>query len=330
VHDLAIIIVSTNEAQWIRPCLDAVFAHQGEGVSLDVVVVDNDSSDGVADLVATEFPAARTVWSANHGFGHANNRGLMTCNARYALFLNPDTEIREGTFAELVALMDARPTVGLAGARQLTRAGDLTPTIRRFPNALRALGEALGADRLPRRPAWLGERVLDPAAYDRETACDWTSGSFMLARREALESAGCFDERHFMYSDETDLCRRIKTAGWEIRHLPQMTIMHDSERSGIKPHIESLDALMRMFYARKHFSGPHRAAYGAALGLRHLLRAAYPGGGEGARARRAASRYTVAALLGRTPVPFADITCKVSVAPADPELRDRGLAVGGR
>ena len=94
-----------------------------------------------------------------------------------------------------------------------------------FPNALRALGDALSAERLPgRRPRWFGEREIDPRAYEREFACDWISGSFMLARREALESAGFFDERFFMYCDEIDLCRRIKTAGWEIRHLPQMTI----------------------------------------------------------------------------------------------------------
>ena len=95
VDDLAIITVSTNEAHWLRPCLSTVFAHIGD-VSADVVVVDNDSRDGTADLVATEFPDARVVWSRNHGFAHANNRGLMTCDARYVLFLNPDTEILEG------------------------------------------------------------------------------------------------------------------------------------------------------------------------------------------------------------------------------------------
>ena len=75
----------------------------------------------------------------------------------------------------------------------------------------------------------------------------------MLVRREALESAGCFDERFFMYSDETDLCRRIKTAGWEIRHVPQMTILHHDGKAGVKPHIESLGAVTRMLYARKYF-----------------------------------------------------------------------------
>ena len=191
MHDLAIITVATNESAWIRAMLPTVFAHIGD-ISADVVIVDNDSTDGTADLVANEFPAARTVWSANHGFGHANNRGVMTCNARYVLFLNPDTEILEGTFAELVRLMDERPTVGLVGCRQITGEGVLDKTIRYAPNALRALGEALSAERfLRRRPTWLGEREIEPESYEREFSCDWTSGSFMLARREALESAGC-------------------------------------------------------------------------------------------------------------------------------------------
>ena len=102
----------------------------------------------------------------------------------------------------------------------------------------------------------------------------------MLARREALESAGYFDEHFFMYSDETDLCRRIKLAGWEIRHLPQMTILHHDRKAGIKPHIESLGALTRMWYARKYFSPVHRVAYRGAVMLRHVLRAVYSGSGE--------------------------------------------------
>src|SRR5689334_14816868 len=118
-HDLAIIIVSTGEADWIRRLLPTLLAHTGD-IRTDVVVVDNGSLDDTAEVVKTEFPEARTVASENHGFGHANNRALMTCNARYVLFINPDTEVVGGTLAELVALMDERPTVGVVGCRQLT------------------------------------------------------------------------------------------------------------------------------------------------------------------------------------------------------------------
>jgi N-acetylglucosaminyl-diphospho-decaprenol L-rhamnosyltransferase len=303
VHDLAIITVSTNEGRWLRPCLSTVFARLGD-ISADVVVVDNDSTDGTAELVTTEFPRARVVRSANRGFSHANNRALMTCDARYVLFLNPDTEVLDGTFADLVAAMDARPEVGLVGVRQVNGEGRLDPTIRRFPNALRALGDALSAERLPGRPAWLGERERDLRAYEVECPIDWTSGSFMLTRREAVESAGFLDERFFIYSEETDLCRRIKDAGWEIRHLPRMTIVHHAGKAGVKPHIESLNAYNRLVYARKHFSPAHRGAYRVAVLLRHALRAVWAGSGELGAQRRAANQQVVATLLGRADVPF--------------------------
>ncbi len=302
--------------------LPTVFAHVGD-IEADVVVVDNNSHDDTAEMVANEFPQARTVWSENHGFGHANNRALMTCSARYILFLNPDTEIIDGSFAKLVELMDERPTVGLVGCRQVTPDGRLDTTIRYFPNALRALGDALLAERLPGgRPRWLGEREIDPRAYERESNCDWTSGSFMLARREALESAGYFDERFFMYCDETDLCRRIKQAGWEVRHLPYMTILHHDKKAGVKPHIESLSGFTRVMYARKYFSPVHRVLYLGAVMLRHLLRAVYAGSGELGRQKRVASREVAATMIGRRPVPFAAITSPVSVQTADPGLRD--------
>src|SRR3954452_7078697 len=184
VADLAIIIVSTNEARWLEPCLRTVFDHAGD-TALDVVVVDNESTDGTRELVESRFPAARVVPSCNRGFAHANNRGAMTCDARYVLFLNPDTEVVEGTFGELVAALDARPDVGLAGVRQRTADGELWPTIRYFPGVGRAVAEALGSERWPVRPRRVGERELDLSRYDHELECDWTSGSFMLARRDA-------------------------------------------------------------------------------------------------------------------------------------------------
>ena len=143
----------------------------------------------------------------------------------------------------------------------------------------------------------------------------------MLARREAIESAGYLDERYFMYSDETDLCRRIKTAGWEMRHLPSMTILHHDGKAGVKPSIESLGAWTRVAYARKHFSPVHRAAYCgggrarpfAALGLRRP--------GEQGRLRRQANRQAVATLLGRAPVPYGPPS-RVSLRTGAAELRD--------
>jgi hypothetical protein len=302
--DVAIVVISTNEAHWVEPCLRTVYDHAGDA-SLQVIVVDNSSTDGTREMVESRFPQASVVTSLNRGFAHGNNRGLEHANARYMLLLNPDTEVLEGTFGDLVRLMDARPDVGLAGVRQVNGEGKLLRTIRRFPSASRTLGEALYSERWPVHPAWAGERVLDAAAYEREGECDWTSGSFMLARREALLGAGLLDERFFLQSEEPDLCLRIKRAGWQVRHLPQMTIVHLAHKAGVVPRMVAQDAYSRKQYAHKHFGRAHRGLYISAIGIQHLIRAATAGAaGADADARREGARLALGAISGRGGPPF--------------------------
>jgi GT2 family glycosyltransferase len=301
-HDLAVIVISTNEANWLKPCLSTVFERAGTA-SLEVIVVDNQSTDGTRDLVERTFPRARVITSHNGGFGYANNRGWENADARYALFLNPDTEIIDGTFGELVAALDDRPSVGLAGVRQIAADGTLYPSMRRFPNAARALGEALLSERWPFHPAWAGERVIDYETYETEQECDWTVGAFMLARREALLSAGVMDERFFLQSEEPDLCLRMKRAGWSVRHLPIMTIVHHAGKAGRNPRMAAQDAYSRRQYAHKHFSAPHRMLYLSAIGARHTLRTMPGRGPDHAKARRVAAREALHALFQGEP-PF--------------------------
>jgi N-acetylglucosaminyl-diphospho-decaprenol L-rhamnosyltransferase len=302
--DLAIVIVSTNEAHWLGPCLSTIFDHAGSA-SLEVIVVENECTDGTRELVESTFPDARVVSSPNRGFGYGNNRGLEQANARYSLLLNPDTEIVDGTFGELVDLLDARPEVGLVGVRQITADGTLWPTIRRFPTVSRTFGEALFSERWPIHPAWAGERVLDPAPYEVEGECDWPLGSFMLARREALLSAGLLDERFFIYCEEPDLCLRIKRAGWQVRHLPQMTIVHHANKGGVRPRMVAQDAYARKQYAHKYLTPARRSLFVAGLGLRHALRAlAAPADGANAPARREGGIRALRTLAGRIEPPF--------------------------
>ncbi len=264
-------VVSANDARWLKACLSSVYAHAGE-IELEAIVVDNASTDGTRELVESHFPQAQIRSSPNLGFAYGNNRGLEGTDARYVLLLNPDTEILHGTFADLLSTLDGSPEVGVAGVRQLDGAGALLPTIRRFPNASRALGEALASERWPVHPAWAGERVLDPSAYARAGDCDWVVGSFLLARREALLGAGMLDERFFLYCEEPDLCLRVKRAGWHVRYLPRMTIRHHAGKGGVRPRMVAQEAYARRQYARKHFWPAHRALYLAALAARYGLR----------------------------------------------------------
>jgi N-acetylglucosaminyl-diphospho-decaprenol L-rhamnosyltransferase len=302
--DLAVITVSTNEAHWLRRALPSIFEHAGDA-KLDVVVVDNSSTDGTREMVESEFPEARVITSDNHGFGHANNCGAITCDAPYVLFLNPDTEILEGTFGQLLAAMEREPDVGLAGVIQLAGDGTTIRTIRYFPSVTRSIGEAFGSESWPVRARWARERELDMTCYTTELDCDWTSGSFMLARREALLAAGLLDERFFLQCEEPDLCLRIKRAGWSVRHLPIMTIVHHAGKAGRDPRMAAQDAYARRQYAHKHFSAAHRALYLTAIGTRHAFRGVMPGlAQDTARARRIAARRALRTLIDPAEPPF--------------------------
>ncbi len=301
MNDVCAIIVSHNGKRWLDAALATLLAH-ADGVDLDVVVVDN-GDDGAAAQAEERFPGVRTIECPNHGFGHANNRGLETADARYLLFLNPDTEFLSGSLGDLLAALDRRPEVGLAGVRQLDSKGALAPSIRRFPSTANTLAEALGVEKVPGARRVLGERELDPAVYGRETPCDWTSGSFMIARREALERSGGFDERFFLFSEETDLCWRVKRAGWQVMHMPQVTIRHFEHEQGLSARLEAQAAYARVQFARKNLR--RVAGYRSALALRYGLRlGAYSALGERKRGQREAARAALATVRSGRP-PFA-------------------------
>ena len=125
MDDIAIIIVTHDSALWILPCLKSVFAHLG-AIRADVVVVDTESRDQSAELVDAGFPQARVVRCRNRGFAYANNQALVTCNARYVLFLNPDTELWQGTIGDLIRAMESREDVGSSAFARSTRRAEST------------------------------------------------------------------------------------------------------------------------------------------------------------------------------------------------------------
>ena len=167
-------------------------------------------------------------------------------------------------------------------------------------SASRAVGDSLGLERLPRRPDWLGERELRLGRYDREFEGDWTIGSFMLVRREAWEAVGGFDERFFLYSEEVDLCLRVRRAGWRVVHVPSVTILHHGSSARVlDPRLASQNAWAQLQYARKNLPARSQPLYRAALLLRYGLRSLH-----GERPRRTAARAATSLLLGRRRPPF--------------------------
>lgn len=269
--DLSVIIVTFNGRELALATLRSARAALG-GVSAEWLVVDNGSSDGTAGAVEAAFPDVSVFRSTNRGFAAGNNVALPHATGRYMLLLNPDVEIERGTFAELVAAMDARPDVGVASVLQQASDGTLLASIRRFPTPARGFGEALGAASVP----WLAHlQELDTGfeRYTEERSADWLVGAFLIARREAVEQAGPLDEGFFLYAEETDWCLRIRACGWDVRHLPQMTITHH-EGDNKRPEMVAQLGHSRRRYAYKHFAWPRAAALHASLVLGHLVRVA--------------------------------------------------------
>jgi GT2 family glycosyltransferase len=268
--DLSVVVVTHNGRDMALATLRSARTNAGP-IRVEWLVADSGSTDGTPEAIARALPDVEVMRCRNLGFAHANNVALRRARGRYVLLLNPDVEIDRGTLADVVAALDRRPAVGAAGVVQRGSDGALLPSIRRFPSPLRDLGEALFC---PRWPAWrhIQELDVDFARYDRERSVDWLSGSFLIARREAVECAGLLDERFFLYSEEIDWCYRIRAAGWDIRHLPVAEVTHHC--GGTSPERVAELGHSRMLFARKHFAPGRARGIQAALALRHLLRLA--------------------------------------------------------
>ena len=240
-------------------------------IAVEWFVADNGSTDGTAEAIERELPGVTVIRGDNLGFAHGNNVVLERARGRYVLLLNPDIEIERGTLASLVAELDERPDVGAASVIHRGTAGHVLPSIRRFPSPLRNLAEALFAPKL-RALRGLQELDLELDTYFEERAADWVCGAFLIARREAIGDAGPLDERFFLYSEEVDWCLRIRAAGWEIRHLPVMEIVHHEGKP--TPARVAEECHSRVLYARKHFDRRAALAIHAALIVKHALRLA--------------------------------------------------------
>lgn len=233
--DVGIVIVNWNTRDLLRKCLQTVFA--SEGVTFRVVVVDNASSDGSAEMVAAEFPQTELIVSEiNGGFSYANNIGLRSLGfgrecgedaPRYALLLNPDTEVPPQAFRDMVAFMDADVRIGVAGPKLLLMDGSLDKACRRsFPTPEVSAYRMLGLSRLFPRSRRFGRYNLTYLDPDLVTEVDSVVGAYMQVRREAIAAVGLLDEVYFMYAEDIDWAYRIKKAGWTAWYNPKVTVLH--------------------------------------------------------------------------------------------------------
>jgi N-acetylglucosaminyl-diphospho-decaprenol L-rhamnosyltransferase len=252
--DLAIITVSYNTRELLADCLQSTLTGlERSGLTGEVWVFDNASSDGSPGMVRQRFPQARLVaHDENLGFAAGNNRALQIMgfpfdrpsgpqstsvsldrppvpagsDPRYILFLNPDTRVRGDALGAMVRFLDASPAAGAAGARLVHGDGSFQHSAFAFPGLVQIL-----LDFFPLHHRLLDSRLNGryPERWykaGRPFPVDHPLGAALMVRGETLARVGGFDERFFMYCEEIDLCRRIKAAGWQIYCLPEAEIVH--------------------------------------------------------------------------------------------------------
>ena len=270
--DLSVIMVTHNHADLALATLRSARAATGP-LSVQWLVVDSGSTDGTADAIAAEAPDVTLLRCANIGFAAGNNRGLALARGRYVLLLNPDVEIIRGRLSELVEELDRRPDVGIASVVLRDPDHSLQYSIRRYPSPLLALGEALATPRWSPVRSWREEEVR-PRRYAATRSVDWLVGAFLIARATAIDDVGWLDGRFFLYSEEIDWCYRFRQAGWDVRHMPLMDVIHHTASIASRPDLSAQLSYAKVQFAEKHYGPLSTGAIRAALALRHAMRAA--------------------------------------------------------
>ncbi len=221
--DLSIIVVSWNTIEMTRACLRSVFDNAG-GLRLQVIVVDNGSSDGSADMTEAEFGGATLLRNAdNRGFAAANNQALNIAEGEFTLLLNSDTLVLGDVLQRSVEFMRTRPDVGVMGCRVLNTDRTVQLTCAMQPDLVTSTLKALG---LHRRSGWFGREHYRGWQRDTEREVGVVTGCYLLTRRSVIEQIGPLDEQFFFNYEETDWCRRAAKAGWKVVFAPVGEIVH--------------------------------------------------------------------------------------------------------
>lgn len=225
--DISIIIVSYNTQLLTRDCIASIYRSETR-YSYEIIVVDNDSSDGSPELIRETFPEIKLIRNyENVGFSKANNQGILESKGRYILLLNSDTVVSSDTLEVMMRFMDDHHQVGAAGCKVVLPDGSLDKACRRgFPTPLASFYYAFGIAKLfPHNPKFNGYH-LTHLDENEDYPVDCLIGAFMLVRREAIDSVGLLDEEFFMYGEDIDWCYRIKEKGWQIYYYPFTSITH--------------------------------------------------------------------------------------------------------
>lgn len=246
--DLTVIIVSWNTATILCRCLNALHTNIG-GLSTQIIVIDNASQDGSAEMIEKHFPQVQLIRNQdNVGFSKANNQGITQARGRYVLLLNSDALVQPETLSFLLQFMETHREIGACSPRLRMQSGDAQAY---------AFGDDPSLAYLLRRG--LSRLFLNRPIHNWDVpypiATDWVSGACLLLRREVVEQIEGFDESFFMYFEDADLCLRIRQHGWQIFYVPQVDVIHLGGQSlRQNPKAQRAYQQSLIYFYTKHYS----------------------------------------------------------------------------
>lgn len=238
--DISIVVISWNMRAMLADLLGSIVRHT-KGVTYEVIVVDNCSADGTAEMVQTSFPEIRLIRNpVNRGVSAARNQGFRVATGRYVLTLDADMILTENSVEKLVRFMDRTPDAGISGCRLVFPDGTLQPSARRFPTPLSFVMRRLDFLKHVRNGRVL--RNHEMAEWDRSDtrSVDYVIGACQMIRRTAMKAVGELDEHIFYGPEDVDYCLRMAGKGWKVYYCTDATIVHYEQRATRKQLFSSL------------------------------------------------------------------------------------------
>ena len=284
--ECVVLVVTYDSARHVTRLLDSLPLAAG-GIGTRCIVVDNGSSDQTVPLVRGREDVLLIQAPGNLGYAGAINLGRRRAGPCEALMiLNPDLELEPGAIGELLGEL-RRTGAGVVVPSLVNPDGSPYPNLRREPRVLRALGDGVCGRRWARRPAWLSETVRGEPAYVRPHDVAWAGGAALLVSAACDAAVGDWDERFFLYAEETDFFARARRRGYRVRYVPTARARHENGGSGRSPDLAALMAVNRIRYFEKYHRRPVSSLFRSAviLGLALRIHTA-----EGRASLRAASR----------------------------------------
>lgn len=254
---LSVIIVNYNVRAYLEQCLRTV-QEAMKGITGDVYVVDNLSTDGSVEMVREKFPQVKLIANTeNVGFSRANNQAIRESTAEYVVLLNPDTVVGEDVFHKVIAFMDANPKAGGLGVKMIDGTGTFLPESKRgLPTPAVAFYKIIGLTRLFPKSKVFGRYHLGHLPENETAPIEILSGASMFLRKETLDKVGLLDESFFMYGEDIDLSYRITLGGYENWYFPEARIIHYKGESTKKSSVNYVFVFYNAMaiFAQKHFT----------------------------------------------------------------------------